>query len=118
MGWTLTTSGAALWKAGANASSSVTTSGAMLAKFSDMAEGVLNAITRYDWVANYALITANFKPILDDVCSDMIAMRIINYDMSGFTSREEAQTMLDVLRDNISRSLEVLRLSENQEVMR
>ena len=29
-------------------------------------------------------------------------MKIINYDMSGYTSRVEAQTMLDVLKDNIN----------------
>jgi len=105
MSWTLCTSGAAISKAGFNAN----ISGGALAGWSDQAEGVINTITRKDWVTDYSSVKTNFKPILSDVCSDMIAMRIINYDMSGFTSRQEATTMLDVLRDNIVRNIENLK---------
>jgi hypothetical protein len=35
-------------------------------------------------------------------------MSIINYDMSGFTSRAEALTMLNVLRDQFTRATELL----------
>ena len=117
MSWALCTSGAALYKAGANASSTVTASGAILDEFSDMAEATVCAVTRKDWVADIALQTANFKPVLADVTSDLIAMKIINYDMSGFTSRIEVQTMLDVLKDNSTRTLEVLKLDETKKVM-
>ena len=111
--WTLTTSGAAIVKAGANA----TISYASLKTLSDQAEATLSTITRKDWVADYAAVTANFKGVLSDVVSDMIAMRIISYDMAGYTSRTEAETMLDVLRDNITRNIEVLREQKHQEVM-
>lgn len=116
MSWTLTTSGAAISKAGANASS-ITSSGAVIAAWSDQAEGSLNSITRKDWIADYAAVGTNFKPILSDIVSDMVAMRIINYDMSGYTSRTEAQTMLDVIRDNINRNLETLKDEKNKEKM-
>jgi len=117
MSWTLSTSGAAIYKAGLNANSTATASGAMLAKFSDQAEGVLCAATRKDWVADYATVTANFKPILDDTVSNLIATEIINYDLSGFTSRAEAQTMLDVLRDNTNRNIDILKDDKNKEKM-
>ena len=113
MAWTLTTSGACLSKAGANA----TISSAALVIWSNQAESALSLITRKDWVADYSTITANFKQVLSDVVSDMVAMRIITYDMSGYTSRTEAETMLDVLRDNITRGIEVLREQKHQEVM-
>ena len=73
MSWTLTTSGAAILKAGLNANSTITASGAALAKWCDEAEGLICAKTRIDWVANYSSIGANFKPILDDVAASLIA---------------------------------------------
>ena len=115
MSWTLTTSGAAILKAGLNANSTIIASGASLAKWSDEAEAVLCTHTRYDLINNYSNINTNFKPIFDDAASDIIAMRIINYDMSGYTSRTEAQTMLDVIRDNLLRNLELIKDDKNKE---
>jgi len=114
MSFTFTTSGACIAKAGASAN----ISGALLAGWSDQAEAVINALTRYDWTANYSSVGANFKGILDDTCSSIVAMNIINYDMSGFTSRLEAQTMLDVLRDNYVRNMESLREPRVQEKLK
>lgn len=117
MSWTLSTSGAAISKAGVNANTALIASAATLAKFSDEAEAMLCGHTRKDWVAEYANVTTNFKGILDDTISDIIAMKIINYDMSGFTSRLEAQTMLDVIRDNLVRNLDTLKDDKNKEKM-
>ena len=40
--------------------------------------------------------------------SNMVAMYIINYNMSGYTSRMEALKMLDVLRDGFVKAIELL----------
>lgn len=117
MSFTLTSSGAIVSKAGANVNSTAAASGALIKLWCDQAEAAVNAATRKDWVAGYAGVTANFKGILDDVASDMAAMKLINYDMSGYTSRLEATTMLDVLRDNIIRNIEILKDDKNKEVM-
>lgn len=117
MSWTLTTSGAAIAKAGYGANSDIIASAATLAKYSDDAEGLLNVATRRDWIADYAIITANFKPILSDVVSDLIAMRIISYDMGGYVNLNEAQTILNVLKDTSTRSIEILKEQKNQEKM-
>lgn len=101
MSWTLCTSGAATAKAGANANSTITASGAALAEWSNEIEGHIVGVTRRNWVNEYASIgNTGVKNMLADVCSDMIAMKIISYDMSGYTSRFEALTMLNQLRDN------------------
>ena len=113
MSWTLTTSGACLARAGKNA----TISSANLQTYSDAAEAVINTATRKDWVADYSDVTTNFKAILNHCASSMVAMDIINYDMSGFTSRQEAETMLDVLRDGFVRDLEILKEEKNKEIM-
>ena len=117
MSFTLCSSGAIVRKAGANVNSSAAASGVLLAEFCDEAEGALCAITRYDWVTNYASVKASFKPILTDIVSDLAAMKLISYDMSGYTQLTETQTMLNVMFDNIQRNLGAIKPKENQDVM-
>ncbi len=115
MSWTLSTSAACIVKAGLNANSTIVASAAVLTKWSDQAEGFIVATTRKDWVADYGSVITNAKPILDDVTSSIVAMDIINYDMAGYTSRLESQTMLDVLSDGITRGLKYLEERKVQE---
>jgi hypothetical protein len=60
------------------------------------AEGFICASARYDFVTNYATVSTIGKEFLRDVASSLAAIKVINYDMGGFTSRTEAQTMLDI----------------------
>ena len=115
MAWTLTTSGSAIYKAGANASAIAIASGSMLLKWSDEVEGLINARTRHDWIATPA--TTNFLGSLSNLASDLIAIRIINYDMSGYTSRSEAQTMLDVLYNDADTEIKDILEKEYQSKM-
>lgn len=62
-----------------------------------LAEAQLSASARYDWVTNYASVSAIGKEILRDAASSYAAVQVINYDMSGFTSRQEALVMLNIL---------------------
>lgn len=109
MSWTLCTSGAAIRKAGANANSTIVASGSAIQDWTDQAEGYIISFTRRDWVDSYSSVDAGVKHALADCCSDLVAKKIINYDMSGYTSRLEAQTMLDVLDDNANRILKELK---------
>lgn len=97
MSFTLTSSAAILMKAGENADSTATASGALLQEFCDQAEADLCSRTRYDWVANYASLGANFKKILDAAVSSKAAIFVINWNMSSFFSRAEALSMQNVL---------------------
>lgn len=115
MSWTLSTSEAMLDKAGTNRS--IACSGAILARFSDEAEGAICSETAYDWVANYASVSANFKPILSQAVAACSGNEIIKYDMSGYTSRAEAQTMLDVNIDTYKRCIETLKEAKNKDKM-
>lgn len=116
MSWTLCTSGAATVKAGVNANSTITASGAALAEWSDEAESTLCMKTRKDWITDYANVQTNLKPMLADAVSDLIAVKIINYDMSGFTGLNEASTMCDILKDNFNDIVRDLRNDENQKL--
>ena len=114
---TLCQSGAALLKAGANRSSSLATlSGANVAnlyvdELINQAESVINAVSRKNWSAEVSAgnVSQDTSKILEDWCSNLTAMYLIEYDMSGFTSRREAETMLDVLNNANTRNQSLMR---------
>lgn len=116
MTWTLTTSEAAIRKAGENADATIVASGAALANWSDQAEGRIVAETRRNWVTDYASVPADVKKILDDTASSLIAMQIINYNMLGFTSRAEAQTMLNIQDNTATTGMRVLKDFKSNEI--
>jgi hypothetical protein len=108
MSFTFTSSGAIVRKAGKNCNADIATSGAALAEFCDQAEALIQATTRIDYLSTYSTLSANKKQILNQVTSDIAGMYIINWDMSGYTSRLEAQTMLDILNNSSQRGLKLL----------
>ncbi len=114
MAFTLCSSEAIVAKAGANANTDATGSLALLTQYSTEAEAEVMNVSRYDWVTNYGSLTTNVKEILAETCSNLGGMNLISYDMSGFTSRYEAETMLDVLRDGVMRGLSMLRVEDNR----
>jgi len=109
MAWTLCSSGAAISKAGANSESNIKTSGAILADWSDEAEGAICAECHTDFVTNYADYDTEIQNALQTISAAKIAKQIIAYDMSGFTSTREAETMLDYLDDVENKALQTLK---------
>lgn len=95
-------------KAGANASTTANVE-AYINDFVAQAESLINARTRKNWSDAYSTLDNDTKMILKQVASDIAATYVINYDMSGFTSRAEAETMLDVLNNSINRGLQLLK---------
>ena len=80
-------------------------------------ESLVNATTRFNWSDVYATLNADVKHILKEVSSNICAIYVIQYDMSGFTSRIEAEDMINVLRDGAIRGLSVLRDKKTQDFM-
>ena len=104
-----TTEADILHKAGENAPLSFATSGAAIIGYALQAESLISSTTRKDWSGAYASLSPSVKYILNMAASSKAAMMLINYDMSGFTSRAEAQTMLDVLRDEYNLAITELK---------
>lgn len=104
---TMCTSGSVRLKAGVRVSSDLTA--ANYTEFINQAESHINAAARIDFTASYSGLTDAKKKILEDVASSLAAVAAINYDMSGFTSRAEAITMLNVNRDISSKGLRLIR---------
>ena len=116
MSFTLCTSGAIVQKAGAYVNSTAAASGALLSAFSDQAEGLICSETRWDFVTNYSSVNTMVKLALQDCCSSLAAIQLINYDMSGYTSKAEAQTMLDVLSSNAQKHLSNLKNADSNKI--
>lgn len=111
MSFTLTTSGAAMAKAGANASTDVTGDGAdmtILNKWSDDAESFLVEATRKDLVTDYAKLTTSQAGIASEAVSSMIAKQMVNYDTSGFFPGE-AQLILNVQDDIVRECTKIIK---------
>lgn len=103
---TLCASAAVVLKAGANAP---TITDAQYTQLINQAEATIATVTRKDWVSTYSTMSSGAKLILEEACSNMAAQYAISYDMSGYTNRAEAETMLDVLNNGVNRALSVLR---------
>ena len=110
---TLCTLGDAINKAGKNASASGKNI-VNVENFVREAQSIIDAVTRFKWVAGYSEITTEKKFILNQVCSDMAGLDIIMHDMTNYKdATAEAETMVNVLREKIARGLSLLR---NQEI--
>jgi hypothetical protein len=83
-------------EAGVNANATYTAE-AYTNKYIKKAEGLLCEVARYDFVTNYASVSTIGKEALRDAVSSYAAFKCIKQDMSGYTSRQEALIMINML---------------------
>jgi hypothetical protein len=95
-------------KAGANASSTSNVE-AYINDFMSQAESEINCATRFNWSDAYSGLNADVRGVLKEAASNLAAIYVIQFDMAGFTSRIEAEDMINVLRDGYLRCLGILR---------
>ena len=95
------------YKAGANASAT-SKAETYTNSYIAQAESYINAVTRYNWSDAYAALNADVKGLLKEAASNIAAMHVINYDLSGFSSRAEAQQMLNFLWSRTEKCLTLL----------
>ena len=112
---TFTTSGAVAFKAGVNHSTALLEA--------DWNREILNAESwiciecRADFSGAYAAIPQVYRGILGDVASSKAAIPVINFDISGYTSRGEAEDMININHDIAMRGLDILKDKKMQEKM-
>ena len=104
---TLCTSAEVKLAAGANVSTALTE--ANYTTFINQAEGQLCADTLVDWVSAYSGVSANYKKIIENACANYAAVQAINYDPSGYTSLNEAATMVNICLDRYDRAVTKLK---------
>lgn len=95
-------------KAGANASAT-SVAEAYVNDYVTQAESIINTICRFNFSDAYTGLNVDVKGILKQVASDLAAIYVIQFDMSGFTTRTEAEDMINILRDSALRGLSILR---------
>jgi hypothetical protein len=74
--------------------------------------------TRYNWSDVYSTLNVDVKGILKEVASNLAAIYVIQFNMAGYTSRVEAEDMINILRDAALRGLALLRDKKSEEFMR
>ncbi len=109
MAFVLTTEAEIDQKTGANVSVAYTQTMKDLAEKRFLA--YIGSISRYNWADNIPT-NNDVKAYLSDILSSLIAIEAITYDMSGYTSRTEAENMINGLRDGMLRSKGLLRNKE------
>jgi len=103
-------------RAGANANTTAVATAATDVYVLDV-ESFINSATRYNWSDAYAALNAEVQGILTETGACLCAIYVIQYDMSGFTSRGEAESMITVLRDIALRNIQILRDIKTQTFM-
>ena len=80
-------------------------------------ESTINCLCRFNFSDAYSGLNADVKGILSEVASNLVAIYIINYNMAGFTSRVEAEDMINILRDGALRNMAILKDKKVQDFM-
>lgn len=105
-------SGTVKLKAGVNVSTALTD--AQYTLMINQAESFINCAIKendIDYVTQFSSLGSNVKKILEDCASSLSAIYAINYDMSVYTSRQEATTMLNV---NYARAMDCIQLLKDK----
>ena len=103
------------YKAGTNASATSNTE-TYINEYVNQAEGTINSMCRRVFATTsggFQSLPSTTRGILTDCAASLAAMQVITFDMSGFTSRTEAEDMLNVLRDAAQRDLKFLEDQKN-----
>lgn len=101
-------------KVGANAST-VSKAEAYVNQYMTEVESQINVLANFNFSDAYSGLNVDVKGILKEVASNLAAIYVIQYDMSGFTSRGEAEDMISVLRDGALRGLSLLKNKNKQD---
>lgn len=114
MTYTMASSAAIIMEAGASISSSVSSSDALLARFSNNAEGIIYANTRYDFIAKYPNASSGAQFFLSATAAKLAAIDMIKYDFSGFPLTREAEDRINILNFQTQQNLKLLSEDKNR----
>ena len=104
-------------KAGANASAT-SKAEAYVNDFMTQAESYINVATGFNWSDNYSALNVDVKGILKEAASNLAAIYVIQFDMSVFTSRIEAEDMINVLFARFVQCMDILTNIGTEKFMR
>lgn len=103
-------------KAGSGASSTATAE-AYTNDFVTQAESYINCKTRKNWSDAYSGLNVDVKGILKEAASNIAAVYVIIYNMTGYTSRTEAEIMINTLLLRAEKCIEILKEKSTETFM-
>ena len=78
-------------------------------------ESSINVLSNFNWSDAFSGLNADVKGILTETGACICANKVIKNDMSGFTSRGEAEDMISINRDTYLRNLSLLKNKNRQD---
>ena len=108
-------SAAIIRQAGANVSTTATSSEAIILQASDAAEGRIMAETRYNFIDGYADLASYAKFLLKSAACRYAANDLIAYDMSLAPTRTEFENRINLNRAEAKEIIALLVKTENAE---
>lgn len=93
--------------AGANASATSKAEG-YTNIYVQMVEGFIMCAIRYDMKTNYSGAKAEIKELLREATATLAAVYVIQFDMSGYTSRIESENMINILYERHKKAMALL----------
>jgi len=106
-----------LRKAGSGASAT-SSAEAYVNDFMTQVESEINATCRFNFSDAYSSLNADTRGLLKQCASSMAAIYVIMYDMSGYSSRIEAEDLINVNRDAALRILALLKDKKTSDFIR
>ena len=105
-------------KAGENASG-VAKSEDYTNQYIEEVEAQINLAARFNFSDVYSTLNDDTKMVLQETASNLAAIYVIIYDMSGWTgNRIEAEDMINVLRDAALRNIKMLKDKKGTDFIR
>ena len=77
--------------------------------FVAQAESFVNVISKNNWSDAYAALNADVKRFLSETVSNLSAIYGIQYNMFGYSSRIEAENMINLLWAKLQQNVEFLK---------
>lgn len=101
-----------LTRAGAKVAVEISGSDAKINDLAAQSESIINCITKNNFSDSYDDLNGDVKRILSSASAAFCAIHMIAHKMDAFTSRTEAEDMLNVQRDSFVRDINILRDQE------
>ena len=117
---TMALSGAVIAKAGAGVSTTISggwDTASEYEKWIEEAEAFLSNLTKFNLVTNWTGLNAVYKLMFTEYVSRYAAVEAIKYDMSGYTSRVEAEDLMNIHVWRMEAIIKVLNNASVQDFM-
>lgn len=72
------------------------------------AESMINALCKYNFSDAYTGLNADIKRILSEAAACWVAVDFISYNMNAYTSRSEAESMINLLWAKFNKLIDIL----------